>query len=836
MCLLAAARLGAQDPSVYNGPMTMTGPINFCGQDTGTSNAYVCANTTVSVRQIKALVRGNTYRFQATHTNTSSATLAIDGMTPVAIKKWQGGSLVDVAAGDITSGQPIAVTYDGTYLEMPAGSGSGLPDPGANGLVKRTGPTTTTSAVAGTDYQAPISAGTGASNYAAGNDVRFKSTSQRVVYMSRIVSPSDTQVIGSPGAYTSYGTDEASTINAALAGGNVHLYLDGDYSVCAAAISMPSNTTLTVLGKLVEASGCNLSAIIINANPSTPTTASGTGGYLPSNITDSNIIVDGQGIIDLNSQASATGTIHKANPAGTWLFGLWFRGVQHLLVKDVTVNDAPTYGVFISNSIDAIADHVRVIALASTISAESKNTDGVHFTGPAYYPRVLNCYFQTGDDGIDFAADNGFRPGDNPGVSGFPDSLYPNMRWGPIVNPIADNNYFDGAVGGVRFESQSERISDAFVLRSAGTVRFQFVSMYNFNPSNGPGNIGTLTIRDFGIKVITGNPFGSSDSLIQCALKTDVIKIQDGKDDDFSVQSVPFLSHSTAAIGALNLSRVALNNGGGASIPIMVRTGTSGGTIATMVMTDVNFVGQGGTLLGGTAAPTTLKITGYVGDKTKILPARPTPGSAGYIPTFMSGDGLQPLLSAPVHYSTLTTWAGSVDPSSGNGSGNQYFGDDGDWLIDGMWDYYASFASTNSIQVDMSCTPHGPLPASGTIYQGCGLWAYDSTNHYLYQFIIQVPLSTVAGSAVLTEQRCDYTGAASYPSSCAVVSGTSSYAIATTRHMYLEISVSGGNLLFYLSDNNVNFWQVYSVGVGTIGNVGFISSGSHATVHSLEVH
>ena len=92
--------------------------------DTGAVNAYAIALTPTP-----ALVPGSIASFLASHTNTGPSTLAVNGATAVPITK--NGATV-LAAGDITSGQIIAVIYDGTQFQMigggaGGGGGGGLP-------------------------------------------------------------------------------------------------------------------------------------------------------------------------------------------------------------------------------------------------------------------------------------------------------------------------------------------------------------------------------------------------------------------------------------------------------------------------------------------------------------------------------------------------------------------------------------------------------------------------------------------------------------------------------------------------------------------------------------
>ena len=79
--------------------------------DTGTANAYA-----VTLSPVPSIVAGSTVCFQAAHTNTGASTLSVNGGSAIAIKA--NGSSTALAAGNITAGQIIDVTYDGTEWQM----------------------------------------------------------------------------------------------------------------------------------------------------------------------------------------------------------------------------------------------------------------------------------------------------------------------------------------------------------------------------------------------------------------------------------------------------------------------------------------------------------------------------------------------------------------------------------------------------------------------------------------------------------------------------------------------------------------------------------------------
>lgn len=58
------------------------------------------------------------FAFIAGSTNTGAATININALGAKTIKKNAGGALADVEAGDITSGRPYDIMYDGTYFVL----------------------------------------------------------------------------------------------------------------------------------------------------------------------------------------------------------------------------------------------------------------------------------------------------------------------------------------------------------------------------------------------------------------------------------------------------------------------------------------------------------------------------------------------------------------------------------------------------------------------------------------------------------------------------------------------------------------------------------------------
>lgn len=89
---------------------------------TGAANAYVLTPDAA----LAAYVVGERYSFRATFANTGAATLNISALGAKAIKKMTSAGKVSLVAGDVQSGQPVTVEYDGIdmILTTPAAASS----------------------------------------------------------------------------------------------------------------------------------------------------------------------------------------------------------------------------------------------------------------------------------------------------------------------------------------------------------------------------------------------------------------------------------------------------------------------------------------------------------------------------------------------------------------------------------------------------------------------------------------------------------------------------------------------------------------------------------------
>lgn len=101
-----------------------SGPLAWLGDAAGTANALALTlkhtETTLS-----AYAAGQRFQFKATASNTGAVTAKINGLAAVAVKKSEGGGLVDLVGGDIRVGALYDLSFDGTYFQLGGGVGAG---------------------------------------------------------------------------------------------------------------------------------------------------------------------------------------------------------------------------------------------------------------------------------------------------------------------------------------------------------------------------------------------------------------------------------------------------------------------------------------------------------------------------------------------------------------------------------------------------------------------------------------------------------------------------------------------------------------------------------------
>ena len=101
-----------------------SGPLAWLGDAAGTANALTLALKHAEAT-LTAYAAGQRFQFKATASNTGPVTAKIGALAAVAVKKSEGGGLVDLVGGDIRAGALYDLNFDGTYFQLGGGVGAG---------------------------------------------------------------------------------------------------------------------------------------------------------------------------------------------------------------------------------------------------------------------------------------------------------------------------------------------------------------------------------------------------------------------------------------------------------------------------------------------------------------------------------------------------------------------------------------------------------------------------------------------------------------------------------------------------------------------------------------
>lgn len=118
--LLAMTSCAAAAQVRINGSRVLEGSLNYC-VDAGTTDAYGCSLSPA----ITSYVAGARYAVKVNTANTGPASLSLNGLAAIPIRKYQGGMSVELSDNDIRAGQIVEVAYDGTAMQLQSTLGNG---------------------------------------------------------------------------------------------------------------------------------------------------------------------------------------------------------------------------------------------------------------------------------------------------------------------------------------------------------------------------------------------------------------------------------------------------------------------------------------------------------------------------------------------------------------------------------------------------------------------------------------------------------------------------------------------------------------------------------------
>jgi hypothetical protein len=133
LLLLCAAGLLRAQTGTIKSAHDLAAP-RVCADTSASATTYTCT----TIPTMTALTKGDEVIFTSVNQNNSgSATLNVDSIGAVTIKKWQNST--SLAAGDLQSGAAVLLIYDGTNFEAPTIGNA----PSGSGTVTTTGSPTT---------------------------------------------------------------------------------------------------------------------------------------------------------------------------------------------------------------------------------------------------------------------------------------------------------------------------------------------------------------------------------------------------------------------------------------------------------------------------------------------------------------------------------------------------------------------------------------------------------------------------------------------------------------------------------------------------------------------
>ncbi len=270
------------------------------------------------------------------------------------------------------------------------------------------------------------------------------------------------------------GTDDTGLIQGILDRapqlGSLKLIVDG--AILVSGLRIHSNTTIECLS-----SDCGFfladhsdQPIIINADPSLTERR------------DRNLAFIG-GTYNGNGAKQA----HDV-PGRGWMTGFSLHGVEQVTFRDVTIRNAATFAVFMTNWERAVFENIDLDN--HTTTPKLSNQDGISVRGPGRFLSIRNIRGVTGDDFIALNADGGNGDWNHAGEFVRNELLGPHASFGPITDVDIDGVQIDGAENAIRIMSRQSRVDRVSIRNVQGSFRkYGFFIQPHFRSGGDHGRI-----------------------------------------------------------------------------------------------------------------------------------------------------------------------------------------------------------------------------------------------------------------------------------------------------------------------------------------------------------
>lgn len=466
------------------------------------------------------------------------------------------------------------------------------------------------------------------------------SGSAKVVYVSKLASiPATTAVV--PGSSASGTTDASSIINAAIAGGNVDLEVDGGYALSTSLV-LSSNTTIHCTSPqfgFIMQTAAN-TPVLINAHTNAPTTTNSTGGYLVSNIGDTDIMVRGC-TLNANSTQAVTGSNpfgvnHSVTPGGSptakYVGGVEFYAVNGLVLDHDECYDSGSWCIFGSNDENVYVTNNYLHQPIPMV--HEKATAGYQFDGPDQFIFANGNRINAGDDSIAYNADDGQIPGSGDANATYIKSF---VKWGNITDVQDSNETFDCQSTdstncdffGVRLLSTNDLIDRINFKNIQGGLCGNTATLIAAYPGVGPGNLGTISFD--GWKVTTNGQCNDFSFPYNFNISQNIQNLQIS---NLQITNPgvnwPIITQTTGTIGNLSLRNWDLNTQTSGFSNVVSATG---GTIGQLAASGINWndnPSNSSSFFSGSVVPGIISVSNYSGPNRLL--------ASGYSPAIKNGD------------------------------------------------------------------------------------------------------------------------------------------------------------------------------------------------------
>ena len=209
-------------------------------------------------------------------------------------------------------------------------------------------------------------------------------------------------------------------------------------------------------------------------------------------------------------------------PGRGWVTGFALFGVEQVTFRDVTITNATTFAVHMTNWERAVFENIDLDNY--TKEPKRQHQCGVQVSGPGRFLSMRNIRGETQDDFIALNADDGHVDWNQAGEFVRNDSFGPYASFGPITDVDIDGVQIDGAENAIRILSRQSRV-DRVSIRNVqghfskygfflqphwrsggdfGRITFENIDMRPLKPDYGPlpfvfflaGHFEQLTLRN----------------------------------------------------------------------------------------------------------------------------------------------------------------------------------------------------------------------------------------------------------------------------------------------------------------------------------------------------